>query len=105
MACQSIARRGLNVDAITMFWGPGGVGLSVLASHMHAMYDHLHRYFDPNVFYTDEELRKVVERLVGGIMFTGRPYQEVRDRRVHCWAASIRCRNEALHNYWLDLMQ
>ncbi len=30
-----------------------------------------HRFFDPNIFYVDDELRKVAELLVGGFIFTG----------------------------------
>ena len=30
-----------------------------------------HKYLDPNIFYQDEELRKMVELLVGAIMYTG----------------------------------
>ena len=31
----------------------------------------LHRFFDPNVFYDDSELRKTVELLFGAIVFSG----------------------------------
>lgn len=55
-----------------MFWGSGGVGLSLVSSQIAAIYgSELRRYYDPNIFYTDEELRKVLELLVGGIIFTG----------------------------------
>ncbi len=30
-----------------------------------------HVYFDPNIFYQDEELRKQVEQFAGAIIFTG----------------------------------
>ena len=30
-----------------------------------------HRYFDPNVFYDDQELRKVITLLAGGLIFSG----------------------------------
>ena len=67
--CSQV-KRGLNVDNITLYWGPGGVGLTVLTAHLHAMYGVYHRYFDPNIFYADDELRKQVELLVGGSIFT-----------------------------------
>eukprot|EP00973_Karenia_brevis_P036526 5035764-Karenia_brevis.AAC.1 len=35
------------------------------------MYANGHRYYDPNIFYQDEELRKVVELLMGGFIFSG----------------------------------
>ncbi len=71
-AAQALAKRGENVDMITVYWGPGGVGLSLFTAHLDAMYgDKNHKYFDPNIFFTDEEMRKVIELLVGGIVFTG----------------------------------
>ena len=71
-AAQALAKRGQNIDQITVYWGPGGVGLSLYTSHLHAMYgDKNHKFFDPNIFFQDEEMRKVVELLVGGCIFTG----------------------------------
>ena len=71
-ACQALAKRGHNVDTITLYWGAGGVGLSLYTAHLHAMYGPAnHKYFDPNVFYQDDELRKTIETLVGGIIYTG----------------------------------
>ena len=72
--CQAnmeMARRGHNVDQITIMLGPGGVGLSLFTAHIAAMFGSLHRFFDPNIFYQDDELRKVVELLAGGIIFSG----------------------------------
>ncbi|CAK0846382.1 unnamed protein product [Prorocentrum cordatum] len=70
-AAQALAKRGYSVDTITMHWGPGGVGLSLLTSHLEAMYGHKnHKYFDPNIIFVDDELRKVVELLVDGFIFT-----------------------------------
>ena len=71
-ACQALAKRNLNIDCIALLWGPGGVGLSLMTAQLDAMYGSTnHKYFDPNVFYVDDELRKVIELLVGGIIFTG----------------------------------
>ena len=71
-ACQAMAKRGLNVDYLTLLIGPGGVGLSLLSDFLHHMYgDENHRFFDPNVFYMDEELRKQLQNMFGGIIFTG----------------------------------
>ena len=61
-AAQALAKRGLNINAITIYWGPGGVGLSLYTEHLAAVYGSKnHRFFDPNIFYVDDELRKVVE--------------------------------------------
>ena len=71
-ACLEIAKRGLNVDQICIFLGPGGVGLSLYTSHLAAMLCiSSHKYFDPNVFYDNTELRKTIELLGGGIVLSG----------------------------------
>lgn len=50
--------------------GLGGVGLSLISPHLAAIYGNDHRmYHVPNMFYTDEGLRMVLELLVGGIIF------------------------------------
>ena len=71
-SCLELAKRGQNVDQITIFLVPGGVGLSLYTAHIAAMLGiSLHRFFDPNVFYNDDELRKTVELLFGAIVFSG----------------------------------
>lgn len=71
-ACQALAKRGLNVNQLTVYWGPGGVGLSLFSEHLHAMYGSAnHKFFDPNIFYVDDELRKQVESLAGACIYTG----------------------------------
>ena len=71
-ACLALASRGLNVNQITVYWGPGGVGMSSFTAHLAAMYgDQNHVMFDPNVFYDDTELRKTVERFMGKFIYTG----------------------------------
>ncbi|CAK0885110.1 unnamed protein product, partial [Prorocentrum cordatum] len=58
-AAQALAKRGQNIDQIIVYWGPGGVGLSLYTSHLHAMHgDKNHKFFDPNIFFQDEEMRK-----------------------------------------------
>ena len=75
-ACQELAKRGKNVEQLTLLHGSGGVGLSLMSAHLAAMYQDLHKYFDPNIFYTDDELRKVVDTLVTGRIFTGQERPE-----------------------------
>jgi hypothetical protein len=67
MAALALAKRGMNIESMFLLWGSGGVGLSLLTTHLEAVYTHEpHRYFDPNIFYNDEEIRKVIETLAGG---------------------------------------
>ena len=71
-ACIALAKRGKNVNQITFFLGPGGVGLSLYTAHLAAMYGATnHRYFDPNIFFNDELMMKFIPLLKGGFLFTG----------------------------------
>ena len=76
-AALALAKRGLNVDQLFFFWGAGGVGLSLTTAHLDAMLGHSnHKYFDPQVFYLDEEMRKTVESLKGTIVLTAQEKPE-----------------------------
>jgi hypothetical protein len=71
-ACVEYAKRGFNINELGIFLGPGGVGLSLFTAHLAAMVGaQNHRYFDPNVFYQDDEMRKIIETLIGAFLFTG----------------------------------
>jgi len=71
MACQALARRGLNINNIALFWGPGGVGLSRYTAHLEAIYGSENSCtFDSNVFFEDGELRKQIIKMVGKVMYT-----------------------------------
>ena len=71
-ACLALAKRGLNINPITVYVGPGGVGLSKYTSHLEAMVgERNHCMFDPNIFYSDDELRKQVPKMVGHFVYTG----------------------------------
>ncbi|CAK0891385.1 unnamed protein product [Prorocentrum cordatum] len=77
MAALALAKRGLNVDRLFFFWGAGGVGLSLTTAHLDAMLGHSnHKYFDPQVFYLDEKMRKTVESLKGTIVLTAQEKPE-----------------------------
>ena len=81
-ACREMVHRGLNVNQITYFIGPGGVGLSLFTAHLDAMYgQQIHRYFDPAILFTDDEMRKVIPLLLGGKIFSGGERRKgIRDR-------------------------
>ncbi len=70
-AAQALARRYENIDRCFLGLSPGGVGQSLYSTHLAAMYGNLHTFFDPNIFYQDEELRNIVEQFVGCIILTG----------------------------------
>ena len=74
---ETLAKRGKNLDMLTFLMGPRGVGLSLITAHMVAMYGvRNHKYFDPNIFFDDDELRKQVELLIGAFIFTGQEKPE-----------------------------
>ena len=61
VAALALAKRGLNVDNVFFLWGAGGVGLSLATAHLDSMLGSTnHKFFDPQVFYLDEEMRKQV---------------------------------------------
>ena len=68
----ALAKRGLNVPQAIIHLGDGGVGLSLFTSLISgSLGEDLHKFFDPAIFYDDEELRKVVELMAEVIVFTG----------------------------------
>ena len=64
-AALSLALRGLNIDRC--FWGigPGGVGQSLFSTHIAALLGGLHAWLDTNIYWSDDELRKQADTLVG----------------------------------------
>ncbi|CAJ1423131.1 unnamed protein product, partial [Effrenium voratum] len=70
-AAQALAKRGLNVTRLFIGLSSGGVKQSLYSSHLQALYGHNFAYFDPNIWYHEEEMRKQVEQLNGCIILTG----------------------------------
>ena len=61
LAALALAKRGLNIDMMFFYWGRGGVGLSLTSHHLACMLgDANHKYFDPQVFYIEGEMRILV---------------------------------------------
>ncbi len=77
-----LALRGRNVDRA--FWGvgPGGVGQSLFTCHIAAIVGRLHAFLDTNIYYTDDELRKQADNLVGKLIVTGQEAVEGGSRRM-----------------------
>jgi hypothetical protein len=53
----ALAMRGENIDRCFIGVSPGGVGQSLYSSHLAAMFGSLHTFFDPNIWYHDDEIR------------------------------------------------
>ena len=75
-AAQALARRGINVDRCFMGVSPGGTGQSLYSTLLAAQYGSLHYFYDPNIWFHDEELRKQVPNFVGCCILTGQESPE-----------------------------
>ena len=70
-AAQALAKRGLNVVRLFIGLSGGGVGQSLFSAHLQAMYGHNFAFFDPQIWFNEEEMRKQVGNLNGCIILTG----------------------------------
>lgn len=68
---EALAKRGDNVTRCFIGCGPGGVGQSLYSSHLNAVYKHNHSFFDPNIWFNEEEMRKQIEQFAGCFILTG----------------------------------
>ncbi|CAK0856925.1 unnamed protein product, partial [Prorocentrum cordatum] len=87
-SAPAMAKGGLHVLQCYIFLGAGGCGLSLFTDPIAtSMGDELHKYFNPFVFYDDEELRKCVELLAGGCVYSGqeRPQGSKKKLLLHLW--------------------
>lgn len=76
LAAMALAKRGFNVDRCFIGESPGGVGQSLFSMHLDAMLGPNHGYFDPNVWYNEDELRKQIESFARCIVVTGQEAPE-----------------------------
>lgn len=79
LCCQAalaLAKRGINVDRCFIGESPGGVGQSLYSLHLATMLGNNHGFFDPNVWYNEDELRKQVETFARCIVVTGQEAPE-----------------------------
>ena len=76
LAAMALAKRGFNVDRCFIGESPGGVGQSLFSLHLDAMLGPNHGYFDPNVWYNEDELRKQIESFARCIVITGQEAPE-----------------------------
>ena len=70
-AAQALAKRGLNVVRLFIGLSSGGVGQSLYSLHLQCMFGHNFAYFDPNIWFNEDEMRKQVEQLNGCCVLTG----------------------------------
>ena len=70
-AAQALAKRGLNVVRLFIGLSSGGVGQSLYSLHLQRMFGHNFAYFDPNIWFNEDEMRKQVEQLNGCCVLTG----------------------------------
>ncbi len=56
------------------------MGQSLLSAHYAAWFAHNHVFFDPNVWYSEDELRKQVESFAGCFVLTGQEAPETTKR-------------------------
>eukprot|EP00435_Cladocopium_sp_Y103_P030280 s3264_g7.t1 len=95
-AAQALARRGLNVVRLFIGLSGGGVGQSLYSTHLQAMYGHNFAFFDPQIWFNEEEMRKQIEQLNGklredlykkfasGDGIAGRKPYGFMTRMIHC---------------------
>ena len=81
LAAMALAKRGFNVDRCFIGESPGGVGQSLFSLHLDAMLGPNRGYFDPNVWYHEDELRKQIESFARCIHITG---QEAPESHKNC---------------------
>ena len=70
-AALALAKRGVHVDCCFIGESPGGVGQSLYLIHLDTMLAQNRGFFDPNVWYNEDELRKQVEAYARCIVITG----------------------------------
>ena len=81
-AAQRLAKASENVVRACMGVTAGEAGQSLYRDHLNAVCGHHHGLFDPNVWYSDDELRKQVEQFVIGFIFTGQEAPETH-KKLH----------------------
>ena len=70
-AAQALAKRGDNVVRLFIGLSRGGVGQSLYSAHLHAIYVHNFGFFDPNIWYDENEMRKQIEQYSNCCILTG----------------------------------
>jgi len=75
-SAMALVKRGENIDRCFIGISPGGVGQSLFSSFIANMFGHLHAFFDPVIWYNDEEMRKQIENLEGCIIATAQEAPE-----------------------------
>ena len=93
----------------------GGVGQSLFSLHLDSMLGHNHGFFDPNVWFNEDELRKQVETYArcnrhdwsGGAGVAQKAslgsFQKDSVRRWHCWPQALRIYYEDVPDSGLEV--
>ena len=76
-----LAKRGLNIPQCFIMFAFGGCGLSILTDLIDTALGEFHAFFDPYIFYDDDEMRKVVESLAGRICLSAQERPQGNSRK------------------------
>ena len=82
LAAMSLVLMDYNIDRCFWTIGPGGVGQSLLTHFIHNIFNGLHAFTDTNIYYSDDELRKQAETLVGELIVTAQESVEGSSKSV-----------------------
>ena len=77
---MALTLQGINIDRCFWTVGPGGVGQSILTHLIHKVFSGLHAFLDTNIYFSDDELRKQADGLIGKLITTA---QEAVDNSRH----------------------
>ena len=77
-AAMVMALHGHNIDRAFWTLGAGGVGQSLFSHLIATLFGEGHAFVDMNCYYSDDELRKQAEGMVGKLVVTGQEVPETK---------------------------
>ena len=90
-AAAAFALHSCSVDRASWSSGPGGVEQSLMSHLIDATFGDMHRWLGMSVFYSDDEMRKQADLLVGALVVTGEESPET-ERPMRADSARARLR-------------